>query len=70
MEEYFLSTNTCFYILMFLHDQQLQIKDLPYYYFFIKVNICARIYINRLHFNFAMKCIVVLINHIINIHSF
>ena len=41
--------------------------------FFIKVNICARLYINRLYFDCAMICIVVFINYIsyfINIHNF
>ena len=42
-------------------------------YFFIEVNICFGFYINRLHFNSSMICIVVFFNYVtqfINIHIF
>ena len=53
-----------FYILIFLHDDQLQNSKIFLIIRFIKVNICAWLYINRLHFNRAMIYIVVFIKFI------
>ena len=72
MEEYFLITNTTVFIFWYSYmitNFKLRIF-LIFFFFIIKVSLCDRIYINRLHFNFAMIFIVALINHIINIHSF